>query len=112
MRNAELELKQMSIVKSSVKKYFDDMANLAVFEFDRMTEKEKDHILDIACSIMNARLEIGFTPGSFVQAVIDNNLLSAFANADSVNQRAIKFYLLMIYNLGIDISISEETITN
>jgi hypothetical protein len=110
MRNIELELKQMAIVKNSVEQYFEKTAPLSVFEFAFMNEEEMDHIKNIACSIMNARLGIGFEPGGFVQAVIDNNLSRAFANADNINQRALKFYMLMIYNLGININI-EETAT-
>jgi|NOAtaT_7_FD_contig_31_8071063_length_710_multi_4_in_0_out_0_1 hypothetical protein len=108
-RNIELELKQMAIVRKSVESYFEKMAHLSIFDFDWMSEEDKDHIKRIACSIMNARLGIGFEPGGFVKAVLDNNLSGAFANADSTNQRALKFYMLMIYNLGINITISEET---
>ena len=111
MRNIELELKQMAIVKDAVENYFEKIAPVAVFEFSHMNEEEKEHIKNIACSIMNARLGIGFEPGGFVQAVIDNNLSRAFANADSINQRALKFYMLMIYNLGININV-EETVSN
>ena len=112
MRNIELELKQMAIVKESVEQYFEKTAPLSVFEYSTMSQDDKDHIKNIACSIMNARLGIGFDPGGFVKAVINNNLSGAFANADQVNQRALKFYMLMIYNLGIDISIPEETASN
>jgi hypothetical protein len=111
MRNIELELKQMAIVKESVETYFEKMAPLSVFEFAFMEEEEMDHIKNIACSIMNARLGIGFEPGGFVRSILDNNLSGAFANADNVNQRALKFYMLMIYNLGININI-EETVSN
>jgi hypothetical protein len=111
MRNIELEFKQMAIVKDAVETYFEKMAPLSVFEFAFMNEEEMDHIKSIGCSIMNARLGIGFEPGGFVQAVIDNNLSRAFANADNINQRALKFYMLMIYNLGININV-EETVSN
>ena len=111
-RNINLELKQMAIVREAVVEYFDRTAPLAVFEFSSMDEDDKDHIKSIACSIMNARLGIGFEPGGFVRSVLDNNLSRAFATADSINQRALKFYMLMIYNLGVDITIQEETASN
>jgi hypothetical protein len=109
MRNIEKELKQMEIVKTEVHKYFDKVAPLSVFEFSTFSEEDRDHIKNIACSIMNAKLGIGFEPGGFVKSVINNNLSGAFANADNVNQRALKFYMLMIYNLGIDITLPETT---
>ena len=107
MRNIDNELKQMTIVKNAVVNYFEKTAPLSVFEFDKMNQEDKDHIQNIACSIMNARLGIGFEPGGFVKAVINNNLSGAFANGDHANQRALKFYMLMIYNLGIDITLPE-----
>jgi hypothetical protein len=108
-RNINLELKQMAIVRKAVIEYFEKMAPISIFEFSSMDEDDKDHIKSIACSIMNARLGIGFEPGGFVRAVIDNNLSGAFANGDQINQRALKFYMLMIYNLGININVPEET---
>lgn len=112
MRNIELELKQMEKVKSAVHQYYNRHANQFVFEFDRMDEDEREHIKQIACSIMNAKFGIGFEPGGFVKAVLDNNLTRVFANADQVNKRALNFYMLMIYNLGVDITIPEETASN
>ena len=107
MRNIDNELKQMEIVKTAVNKYFDEMAPLSVFEYATFSNDDLQHIRNIACSIMNARLGIGFEPGGFVKNVLNNNLSGAFANADQVNQRALKFYMLMIYNLGIDITLPE-----
>jgi hypothetical protein len=47
-----------------------------------------------------AKWGIGYPPGGFVQAVVDNDLMRAFANADNVNQHAMKFYTMLMYNVG------------
>jgi hypothetical protein len=38
--------------------------------------------------------------GGFVQALMNNDLRGAFERADTVNAQAIKFYLMLMYNVG------------
>jgi hypothetical protein len=64
------------------------------------TGESKEHIVNIGTSILMAKWGIGYPPGGFVQAVVDNDLMRAFANADNVNQHAMRFYTMLMYNVG------------
>jgi len=50
------------------------------------------HVLD-GCWSMNADVFGVFRAGSFVSAVLENNLENAVFNADSINQKYLKQYL-------------------
>jgi hypothetical protein len=50
------------------------------------------HILQLASSVMLTRDKIQ-RGGSFVQAIVDNDLSSAFNRADTVAETAIKFFV-------------------
>jgi hypothetical protein len=39
--------------------------------------------------------------------VLDNDLSGAFSRADSVNAQVLGFYITMMYNLGIEITVQE-----
>jgi hypothetical protein len=71
-------------------------------------EESKEHIINIGTSIMMNRLGVNTYPGSFVQAVLDNDLHGAFSRADHINSQVMKFYVTMMYNLGIDVQIETE----
>ncbi len=64
----------------------------------------RDHIINIGTSIMANRLGIETYPGSFVKAILENDLYEAINRADSVNSGAIAFYVTMIHNLGINLA--------
>jgi hypothetical protein len=67
-------------------------------------DESKNHILDIGTSIMANRLGIETYPGSFVKAILENDLYEAINRADSINRGAIAFYVTMIHNLGINLA--------
>ena len=69
-----------------------------------MSNESREHVISIGTSIMMNRLGFNTFPGSFVQAVLDNNLHSAFNRADSINQQSLRFYITMMYSMGINIS--------
>jgi len=69
-----------------------------------MSNESREHVISIGTSIMMNRLGFNTYPGSFVQAVLDNNLHSAFNRADSINQQSLRFYVMMMHSLGINIS--------
>ncbi len=60
----------------------------------------KSHIVNIGTSILCTKWGIGYPGGSFVQAVVDNDLMGAFSRADSINKDAIGFYCKLLYNIG------------
>jgi hypothetical protein len=70
------------------------------FVLTAYSEENRDHIVRIGTSILANRWGIGFDGGSFVKAVIDNNLMETFNRADIINLKCIRFYVSLIYNQG------------
>jgi hypothetical protein len=91
----------MENIKSQVQAYFDKNAHLYVTDFNSMSEEDKNHIVNIGTSIIYTRHNIGYAGGSFVQSVVANDLRATFANADGTNIKAIRFYLMMMYNMSV-----------
>ncbi len=96
-------------VRSEVSKYLDQIFVTANVPLHIMADGEsKSHIINIGTAIMLNRLGVNTYPGSFVQAVLNNDLAGAFMRADSINSEAMKFYAMMIYNLSITVNIEME----
>ncbi len=57
-----------------------------------------EHNLDIMVSIMATRDKTSYEGGSFVQAVVANDLRQAVARADDDNLRVIKLLAMCRYN--------------
>lgn len=47
---------------------------------------------------MRRYIENGIPPGSFLTAVLENNLVEAFGRADQINQERLRDYCLWLYN--------------
>jgi hypothetical protein len=60
----------------------------------------REHIINCGASVLCTKWEVGYPGGSFVQAVVKNNLSEAFGRADSINQACIKFYVMLLHNIG------------
>lgn len=60
----------------------------------------REHIINIGTSILATRWDIGMGGGSFVQAIVDNDLGQSFGRADHINVKAIHFYVSLLYNQG------------
>jgi hypothetical protein len=88
-------------IKDLVSGYFNKNAHLYVIDFDKMSNEDRYHIINIGTSIICTRMEIGFPGGSFVQSIVDNDLSRTFANADGTNLKAIGFYLMMMHNMAV-----------
>lgn len=58
------------------------------------------HVVNIGTSILCTKWGIGYSGGSFVQSVVDNDLMGAFSRADHTNKNAIGFYCKLLYNVG------------
>lgn len=63
-------------------------------------DNEMEHITNIGVSILCTKWEVGYPGGGFVQAIVNNNLTETFGRADSINLKAIGFYVYLIYNQG------------
>lgn len=73
------------------------------YEFDQwygnqisvtLTEEEMDHVINIGTSILQTR-DGGIQGGSFVRAVVDNDLSRTYNRADSTNRKVIPFYIIL-----------------
>lgn len=97
-----------SKVRKAVGEYLDKNAINTRVPFHVMLDEEtKGHVINIGTSIMLNRLGGNTYPGSFVQAVLDNDLSEAFAKADSINAQVLGFYTTMMHNMGVDVTIEE-----
>ena len=98
-KTSDLATQQLKIQKI-VEDYFLANSHYAV-PFYLTTAENKDHIVITGTSILMTKWGIGYRGGGFVQAVVDNDLTRAFANADDINQHAMKFYTMLMYNVGM-----------
>ncbi len=96
-------MEQIENIKSQVQAYFNKNAIHYIPSLEFMSEDERQHIVDIGTSIICTQHKIGYAGGSFVQSVVNNDLRGAFANADGTNLQAIRFYLMMIYNMPVNL---------
>lgn len=88
---------QQEIVRTVVSDYFD---KYAIQYVPLMMSIEKDHIVDIGTSILCTKWNVGYPGGSFAQAVVNNDLAEAFGRADDINIHCIRFYVMLMYNVG------------
>lgn len=98
----EATLHNMQVIKNKVKEYIGDMGHHYIQHYEFLTKDDLEHIADIGTSVICTKLEIGYPGGSFVQSIVNNDLRGSFANADSVNAGAIRFYVMMMYNLQLN----------
>lgn len=56
------------------------------------------HVVQIGVSILATKWGIGYPGGSFVKAVVDNDLMQSFGRADHINSNCIRFYVSLLYN--------------
>jgi hypothetical protein len=93
---------KMEKIKTNVEVYLIKNAEFCNIPITSLFHDEsKNHIVNIGTSIMANRLGIETYPGSFVKAILNNDLYEAINRADSVNRGAITFYVTMMHNLGI-----------
>lgn len=93
------------IISKEVSNYLDKNAESTGVPLEVMfINEQKDHVVSIGTSIMMNRLGFKTFPGSFVQAVLDNNLSASFNKADHINRKCLGFYITMMLNLSIAIS--------
>jgi hypothetical protein len=93
----------MENIKKQVQAYFNQNARYYIPNFESLSEENKSHIVDIGTSIICTKHKIGYQGGSFAQSIVDNNLSRAFATADNINLNALRFYVMMINNMGVNL---------
>lgn len=84
-------------VRTRVEDYLSQGRDIS-FGLIASTPDNRDHVVRIGTSILCTRWGVGYPGGSFVQAIVDNNLSEAFGLADEINVNAIRFYVRLLYN--------------
>lgn len=85
------------------RQYLDSAASLCnSYGMVEETQEDADHIIDIAASIMMTRDIENYKGGSFVNAVVNNDLTNAVSRADSVCIRNLKLFTY-IKNFGYNL---------
>lgn len=87
-------------IRKHVDLCIDNYADQCGHAFQLHAKWEREHIINCGESVLNTKWGIGHPGGSFVQAIVDNDLREAFGRADVINQDCIKFYVMLIYNTG------------
>jgi hypothetical protein len=94
-------MEQIEKIRNQVQAYFNQNAQNYIPNFVYLGEDDKNHIVNIGTSIICTRHNVGYPGGSFVQSIVNNDLRGTFATADDININAIRFYLMMIHNMGV-----------
>lgn len=95
-------VESLMLIRGKVREYLEKFGHYYIQNYKFMDDEDKDHIVSIGTSIIGTRMNIGYPGGSFVQAIVNNDLRGAFAAADDVNANCIRFYVMMIYNIQLD----------
>lgn len=91
----------MKEVRELVENYFKEHSAGTIPVSTLLNDESKDHIINIGTSILCTKWGVGYPGGSFVQAVVNNNLMEAVGRADMINVHALKFYCQLMYNVGM-----------
>ena len=94
---------QQDEIAKVVADYFDKYA-LDCIPVD-VAIKEREHIIYIGSTILCTKWEVGYPGGDFASAIVNNNLSEAFGRADHINVHCIRFYLMLMYNVGMPTSL-------
>ena len=89
---------QREMVWEIVRDYFND--NSMHVGLHKLFEDSVEHVIDTGASILCTKWGIGYEGGSFVQAVVENDLQGAIGRADGTSLRALKFFCQLMYNTG------------
>jgi hypothetical protein len=85
-------------VRARIKEYSNQCRDIGFRSEIAPFTDEENHVVNIGTSILCTKWGIGYPGGSFVQAVVNNNLMETFGRADHINLNCIQFYVYLIYN--------------
>jgi hypothetical protein len=85
-------MKDIQEYKDRVQKVFDQWygSQMSV----TLTEEEINHVTSVGVSVLQTR-DGGIPGGSFVQAIVKNDLSGSYNRADSTNRKVIPFYIIL-----------------
>ena len=85
-------MKDIQEYKDRVQQEFNDWYRRAPME--TLTEEEISHVTSVGVSVLQTR-DGGIPGGSFVQAIVKNDLSGSYNRADSTNRKVIPFYIAL-----------------
>jgi hypothetical protein len=85
-------------IKTAVEKYLDRNAAQAGIAMLILNPEAREHITSIGTSVLMNVWGIGPEGGSFVRALVNNDLKESYSRADHINQKAIMFYVMLMVN--------------
>ena len=85
-------MKDIQAYKDKVKQEFEDWYRRAPME--TLTDEEISHVTSVGVSVLQTR-DGGIPGGSFVQAIVKNDLSGSYNRADSTNRKVIPFYIIL-----------------
>jgi len=85
-------MKDIQAYKDRVQQEFNDWYRRAPIE--TLTEEEISHVTSVGVSVLQTR-DGGIPGGSFVQAIVKNDLSGSYNRADSTNRKVIPFYIIL-----------------
>ena len=85
-------MKDIQEYKDKVKQEFETWYRRAPME--TLTDEEISHITSVGVSVLQTR-DGGVPGGSFVQAIVKNDLSGSYNRADSTNRKVIPFYIIL-----------------
>ena len=85
-------MKDIQAYKDRVQQEFEDWYRRAPME--TLTEEEISHVTSVGVSVLQTR-DGGIPGGSFVQAIVKNDLSGSYNRADSTNRKVIPFYIIL-----------------
>ena len=98
MEDVTTLIEQRERVKVAVEKYLDKNAAQSGISTLILDPEVRSHVIDIGTSVLLNLWGIGPSGGSFVRALVNNDLRESYGRADHINQRAIMFYVLLMAN--------------
>ena len=91
-------MKDIQEYKDRVKQEFEDWYRRAPIE--TLTDEEISHVTSVGVSVLQTR-DGGVPGGSFVQAIVKNDLSGSYNRADSTNRKVIPFYIILLNHVSI-----------
>ena len=85
-------MKDIQEYKDRVKQEFETWYRRAPME--TLTDEEISHVTSVGVSVLQTR-DGGIPGGSFVQAIVKNDLSGSYNRADSTNRKVIPFYIIL-----------------
>jgi len=99
-KDTAVESTQRDRIKYKVGRYLTQNSELVPMSLI-LDQESTNHIIDIGTSILMHKWRVGYrSPGSFVCAIVENDLEKAVSSADGINKQCLVFYSTMLWNFG------------